>query len=122
MPERQPRDPSWRELCQELGVVLLCRNELECAPGLDPKVAQHAEQRTSPTEDSLAAPTPSGSDQRIAGIKTWLGEVKGSARQADRVVGRERLGRMIRRASMLTTNRERTLGMTTLTPSPLGST
>jgi hypothetical protein len=35
VPERQPRDPSWRELCQELGVVLLCRNELERAPGLD---------------------------------------------------------------------------------------
>ena len=27
VPERQPGDPSWRELCQELGVVLLCRNE-----------------------------------------------------------------------------------------------
>jgi hypothetical protein len=35
VPECQPRDPSWRELCQELGVVLLCRNELERAPGLD---------------------------------------------------------------------------------------
>jgi hypothetical protein len=35
VPERQPRDPSWRGLCQELGVVLLCRNELERAPGLD---------------------------------------------------------------------------------------
>jgi hypothetical protein len=35
VPERQPRDPSWRELCQELGVVLLCRNELERAPALD---------------------------------------------------------------------------------------
>jgi hypothetical protein len=29
VPERQPSDPSWRELCQEYGVVLLCRNELE---------------------------------------------------------------------------------------------
>ena len=35
VPERQPRDPSWRELCQDLGVVLLCRNELERAPALD---------------------------------------------------------------------------------------
>ena len=35
VPERQPRDPSWRELCQEFGVVLLCRNELERAPALD---------------------------------------------------------------------------------------
>lgn len=35
VPERQPRDPSWRDLCQDLGVVLLCRNELERAPALD---------------------------------------------------------------------------------------
>lgn len=35
VPERQPRDPSWRELCQDLGVVLLCGNELERAPALD---------------------------------------------------------------------------------------
>ena len=35
VPERQPRDPSWRELCQDLGVALLCRNELERAPALD---------------------------------------------------------------------------------------
>jgi hypothetical protein len=35
VPERPPRDPTWRELCQELGVVLLCRNELERAPALD---------------------------------------------------------------------------------------
>jgi hypothetical protein len=35
VPERQPCDPSWRELCQDLGVVLLCRNELERAPALD---------------------------------------------------------------------------------------
>jgi hypothetical protein len=34
VPERQPRDPSWRELCQEVEVVLLCRNELERAPTL----------------------------------------------------------------------------------------
>jgi hypothetical protein len=34
VPERQPRDPSWRELCQEVGVVLLCRNEIERAPTL----------------------------------------------------------------------------------------
>ena len=33
VPERQPRDPSWRELCEELGVVLLCRNEFERVPG-----------------------------------------------------------------------------------------
>jgi hypothetical protein len=35
VPEHQPRDPSWRELCQDLGVVLLCRNELKRAPALD---------------------------------------------------------------------------------------
>jgi hypothetical protein len=35
VPERQPRDPSWRVLCQDLGVVLLCRNEFERAPALD---------------------------------------------------------------------------------------
>jgi hypothetical protein len=35
VPERQPRDPSWCELCQDLGVVLLCRNELKRAPALD---------------------------------------------------------------------------------------
>ncbi len=35
VPERQPRDPSWRELCQDLEVVLLCRNELKRAPALD---------------------------------------------------------------------------------------
>jgi hypothetical protein len=35
VPERQPRDPAWRELCQELGVVLLCRDEFERAPELD---------------------------------------------------------------------------------------
>jgi hypothetical protein len=35
VPECPPRDPSWCELCQELGVVLLCRNELERAPALD---------------------------------------------------------------------------------------
>jgi hypothetical protein len=35
VPERQPSDPSWRELCQEVGVLLLCRDELERAPALD---------------------------------------------------------------------------------------
>lgn len=35
VPDRQPRDPSWRELCQDLGVVLLCRNEFKRAPALD---------------------------------------------------------------------------------------
>jgi hypothetical protein len=35
VPERHPHDPSWHELCQELGVVLLCGNELERAPALD---------------------------------------------------------------------------------------
>ena len=35
VPERQPCDPSWRELCQDLGVVLLCRNEFKRAPALD---------------------------------------------------------------------------------------
>jgi hypothetical protein len=34
VPEHQPRDSSWRELCQDLGVVLLCGNELERAPAL----------------------------------------------------------------------------------------
>jgi hypothetical protein len=34
VPERAPRDPSWGDLCQELGVVLLGRNELERAPML----------------------------------------------------------------------------------------
>lgn len=34
VPERRPRDHSWRELCQEAGVILLCRNELERAPTL----------------------------------------------------------------------------------------
>lgn len=35
VPEREPRDSSWRELCQDLGVVLLCGNELERAPSLN---------------------------------------------------------------------------------------
>lgn len=35
VPECQSSDPSWRELCQELGVVLLCRSEFERAPELD---------------------------------------------------------------------------------------
>jgi hypothetical protein len=35
VPERQPRDSSWRELCRECGVVLLCRNEFEQASALD---------------------------------------------------------------------------------------
>lgn len=35
VPERQPGDRSWRELCQGLGVVLLCGNELRRAPTLD---------------------------------------------------------------------------------------
>jgi hypothetical protein len=35
VPERQPRDPSWRELCRDFGVVLLSRNELKRAPGLE---------------------------------------------------------------------------------------
>jgi hypothetical protein len=34
VPERTPRDPSWRELCHELGVALLSRNEIERAPQL----------------------------------------------------------------------------------------
>ena len=29
------RDPSWREVCQRLGVVLLSRGELKRAPGLE---------------------------------------------------------------------------------------
>ena len=35
VPERTPRDPSWRDLCQEVGVVLLSRGELEEAPTLE---------------------------------------------------------------------------------------
>jgi hypothetical protein len=36
VPERQPRDDdAWRQLCQELGVVLHSGNELELAPSLD---------------------------------------------------------------------------------------
>jgi hypothetical protein len=35
VPERQPRDPSWHQLCQDLRVVLLCRNEFQRAPTLD---------------------------------------------------------------------------------------
>jgi hypothetical protein len=34
VPERAPRDTSWRDLCYELGVVLLDRNQLERAPAL----------------------------------------------------------------------------------------
>ena len=33
-PERAPRDCSWVELCHELGVVLLAKNEIESAPQL----------------------------------------------------------------------------------------
>lgn len=33
-PERAPRDTSWEELCDELGVVLLAKNEIERAPQL----------------------------------------------------------------------------------------
>jgi hypothetical protein len=32
VPERAPRDPTWLDLCQELGVVLLSRDELGEAP------------------------------------------------------------------------------------------
>jgi hypothetical protein len=34
VPERAPRDSSWRHLCQDLGVVLLARNEIDNAPHL----------------------------------------------------------------------------------------
>jgi hypothetical protein len=34
VPERSPRDPSWRDLCHELDVVLLSRDELGRAPHL----------------------------------------------------------------------------------------
>ncbi len=34
VPERTPRDPSWVDLCHELGVVLLGRNEIERVPAL----------------------------------------------------------------------------------------
>jgi hypothetical protein len=33
-PERAPRDSTWRDLCRELGVVLLARSEIERAPQL----------------------------------------------------------------------------------------
>jgi hypothetical protein len=34
VPERAPRDSSWRDLCRDLGVVLLARNEVDRAPQL----------------------------------------------------------------------------------------
>jgi hypothetical protein len=34
VPERAPRDSSWRVLCRDLGVVLLARNEIDRAPQL----------------------------------------------------------------------------------------
>jgi hypothetical protein len=34
VPERAPRDPAWHDLCQELGTVLLSRDELDDAPTL----------------------------------------------------------------------------------------
>ena len=34
VPERAPRDDSWRELCRQVGVVLLSRNQIERAPRL----------------------------------------------------------------------------------------
>jgi len=36
VPERAPRDSSWAELCRDLGVILLPRNELNRAPQLSP--------------------------------------------------------------------------------------
>ena len=33
-PERAPRDSSWRDLCDEVGVVLLAKDEIERAPQL----------------------------------------------------------------------------------------
>jgi hypothetical protein len=35
VPEHPLRDPTWRQLCQDLGVMLLCRDEFERAPSLD---------------------------------------------------------------------------------------
>lgn len=32
VPERQPRDPSWEQLCQDLGVALLWKEKLDSAP------------------------------------------------------------------------------------------
>jgi hypothetical protein len=34
VPERAPRDSAWNDLCQELGIVLLSRDELDDAPTL----------------------------------------------------------------------------------------
>ena len=34
VPERAPRDSSWRDLCHDLGLVLLTRNEIDQAPQL----------------------------------------------------------------------------------------
>jgi hypothetical protein len=34
VPERAPRDSSWEELCQELGVVLLSGNQVDRASTL----------------------------------------------------------------------------------------
>jgi hypothetical protein len=34
VPERSPRDSAWRELCEEVGVVLIGREEISKAPAL----------------------------------------------------------------------------------------
>lgn len=34
VPERQPHDPSWSQLCQDLGVALLWKDKLDTAPAL----------------------------------------------------------------------------------------
>jgi hypothetical protein len=34
VPEREPRDRSWRELCNKVGVIMLSRGELDRAPRL----------------------------------------------------------------------------------------
>ena len=47
VPERQPHDPSWRKACEEVGVILLSRNEFERAPMLD-AIALGSNRRPSP--------------------------------------------------------------------------
>jgi hypothetical protein len=32
VPEREPRDPSWRKVCAAVGVIMLSRGELDRAP------------------------------------------------------------------------------------------
>lgn len=42
VPERAPRDPSWRELCEELGVALLSRDDFHLASTLGSEATQRS--------------------------------------------------------------------------------